>query len=202
MSAKQLPHKWETRQLTAEDSTLHEVQELQEINDAIPSIRGWMGVTVEGESEDPMRFALTEGILPPTGSKGLFRLQSIRLRRTGQLIGFLGVYQGFPSDDTFWVTAVAFHPDFQAQGYGKELMRGLSDTVRQLGTFSCMQACVSLKNWPSLRFCVQTGFDRVVKIVGDKVLSDEAHAHITLEKPFALEDFSVRKDRHQGDWQA
>ncbi len=101
MSAKQLPHEWETRQLTVEDSALDEVQELQEINDAIPSIRGWMGVTVEGESEDPMRSALTEGVLPPTGSKELFKLQSIRLRRTSQLIGFLGVYHGYPSADTF-----------------------------------------------------------------------------------------------------
>jgi len=182
MTSTFLPHKWDTRQLTVEDSTLDEVQELQQINDVIPSIRGWTGVEAEDEPEDPMLFALTEGALPPNGSKELFRLQSIRLNQTNQLIGFLGTYQGFPSADTFWVTVIAIHPSFQGQGYGRELMRELSDIVKQLETLTRMRTFVSLKNWPSLRFFSQGGFDKIVIIAGDKVHSDEADSFIMPEK--------------------
>lgn len=130
-----------------------------------------------------MRSALTEGALPPNGSKECFRLQSIRLRHTGRLIGFLAAYHGFPSPDTFWVNVLAFHPRFQDKGYGKELMNRLSDVVRELETYTRMRTCVNLKNWPSLRLCVREGFDKIVHIAGDKVLSGEAESHIILEKP-------------------
>jgi GNAT superfamily N-acetyltransferase len=182
MSINQLPHKWETRRLEVKDSTLDEAQELQQINDAFPALRGWTDEKVEGESVDSILFVLREGMLPPNGSKEFFRLQSIRLSHTNQLIGFMGVYHGFPSADVFWLNVLAIRPGFQGKGYGRELVRGLSDVVRQLGTFTHMQMFVSLKHWPALRFWSQGGFDKIVRIVGDKVLADTTHAHVMLEK--------------------
>ena len=182
MSINQLPHKWETRQLELKDSTLDEAQELQQVNDTFPVLRGWTDVKVEGESVDSMLLVLTEGTLPPNGSKEFSRLQSIRLSHTNQLIGFLGMYHGFPSADVFWLNVLAIRPGFQGKGYGRELVRGLSDEVRQLGTFTRMQMFVSLKHWLALHFWSQEGFDKIVRIAGDKVLADTTHAHVMLEK--------------------
>jgi len=182
VSTNLIPHEWVTAHLTVRDSASDDVPALQRIYEAVPQVRGWMGAIGEGEPERAMRSALAEGALPPNGSRERFRLQSIRLADTGHMIGFLGVYHGFPEADVLWVTVLAFHPEVQHMGYGQELMRGLDAIVKQLGTYTRMRLYASLKNWPGLRFWTQAGFDKVVVIAGDKVYSDEADAHVMLER--------------------
>jgi ribosomal protein S18 acetylase RimI-like enzyme len=182
MSTNLIPHEWVTAHLTVRDSTLDDVPALQRIYEAVPQVRGWMGAAEEGAPERTMRSALAEGALPPNGSQERFRLQSIRLADTGQMIGFLGVYHGFPEADVLWVTVLALHPELQHMGYGQELMRGLDAIVKRLEAYTRMRLYASLKNWPGLRFWTQAGFDQVVVIAGDKVYSDEADAHVMLER--------------------
>jgi ribosomal protein S18 acetylase RimI-like enzyme len=185
MPTNLIPHEWATACLTARDSTLDDVPALQRIYDTVPEVREWMGAAKEGEPEPTMGSALAEGALPPDGSRERFRLQSILLADTGQVIGFLAVYHGFPEEDVFWVTVLALDPAFQHVGYGKELVRGLDAAVRQLGTCTRMRLFASLKNWPALRFWTQAGFDRIVMIAGDKIYTDEADAHVMLERSLA-----------------
>jgi ribosomal protein S18 acetylase RimI-like enzyme len=180
-----LPGQWKTERLEVADSTLDEVRELQQINDAVPQTQGWM--RVEGRNEEcSMLLALNEGVLPPTPdrSREYFRLQSIRRAGSGDLIGFLGVYHGFPEQDVFWINTLTFRPEFQGQGYGPELMKGLIEMVGQLGGYSCMRSYVCLTNWPSLRMCVKAGLDKMAAIVGDKVHTATAEAHLLVEKSF------------------
>ncbi len=133
------------------------------------------------ESKDPILNALREGVLPPNGKKEFFRLQTIRMKDTGELIGFLGMYHGFPVDETLWINTITLHPKFQGKGYGPELMLGLSNTARQLG-YTQLRTFVNLRNWPSLRLCVKVDMDKMVKIVGDKICSEKAEAYVMLEK--------------------
>ena len=58
----------------------------------------------------------------------------------------------------------------------------MSDVVVGLGTFRRMRLCVSLKNWPGLRFWTQVGFQTIVKVAGDKVYSEAAFGYLILEK--------------------
>jgi ribosomal protein S18 acetylase RimI-like enzyme len=178
MSRNLLPGKWETERLKVEDSALDEVQELQQIHDAVPETQS------EDEPEYPMLSALEEGVLPPTPnkSKEFFRLQSIRMRSSDELIGYLGVYHGFPKDDILWINTLTLHPKFQGKGYGTELMMGLSEIVKQLESYTQMRTYVALNNWRSLRLCVKVGLNKMVEIAGDKVHSDQAH--VLLEKSF------------------
>ena len=182
MSTNLIQREWVTAHLTVRDSTLDDVPGLERIYDAVPQVRGWMGAAEEGEPERTMRSALAEGALPPNGSPERFRLQSIRVADTGQMIGFLGIYHGFPEEDILWITVLAFHPEFQHKGYGQELMRGLDAMVKQLEAYARMRLFASLKNWPALRFWTQAGFDKVAVIAGDKAYSDEANAHVMLER--------------------
>ena len=135
-----------------------------------------------------MLAALTEGVLPPTPdrSRDYFRLQSIQLDSAGELMGFLGVYHGFPTEDVFWINAVTFDPKYQAKGYGPELLGGLCEEVKQLGSYTRIRSYVLLTNWPSLRLCVKVGLNRMLAIVGDKVYSDKAEAHVLVEKLLAV----------------
>jgi ribosomal protein S18 acetylase RimI-like enzyme len=185
MSLNLIPGEWATARLAVRDSTLDDVPALECIYEAVPLVRDWMGAAEEGQQARTMRSALIEGALPPHGTLERFRLQSIRLADTGQVIGFLGVYHGFPEEDILWITVLAFDPAFQHMGYGQELVRGLGDVVKQLGTYTRMRLFASLKNWPALRFWTQAGFDQIVVIAGDKVYSAEADAHVMLECPLA-----------------
>jgi GNAT superfamily N-acetyltransferase len=122
-----------------------------------------------------MQSALVDGVPPPNGSTELFRLQSIHLRPTGQLIGFLGVYHGFPDAETLWMVVVAIDPSFQRQGYGSALMGELSRLVARLEPFTRMRGFICHENLPSLRFFVQAGFDRIVTIAEDPTHAGEFH---------------------------
>jgi len=44
---------------------------------------------------------------------------------------------------------------------------------------------VDIKNWSAMRFWVQEGFDKIIEMVGDKVISEETFAHLILEKSLA-----------------
>ena len=179
MTRALLPNKWQTEQLTMQDSTLDEAQELQQINDLLPSIHGWTGAEVDGQAVDRVQSAIVDGVPPPNGNKDLFRLQYIRLRSTGRLIGFQVTYHGFPDAQILWMIVIAIHPSFQRQGYGSEVMGELSSLVRQMGTFTRMRGFICLENLPSLRFHVGVGFDKIVTVAKDTRYRE---AHILLEK--------------------
>lgn len=180
MPRKLIPAQWQTQRLLISDSTLDEVETLQAINDIVPQTQSWMQ-----SDENPtcsMRQVLEQGALPPVPERSLeyFRLQSVRLRSSGELIGFLGVYHGFPQPDVFWINAFTFHPDCQGTGYGPELFLALSEMVRQLGSYACMRSYVSLDNLPSLKMCVKVGMNSILEVAGDPSHPDQWH--VLLEK--------------------
>jgi nucleoside triphosphatase len=177
-----LPARWATPRLSVEDSTLAEAAELQQVYDACVYIEAWTGPLSESQHAQPMLWALQEGDLPPSGSKEFFRLQSIRLKATHQLIGFTEVYHGYPTADIFWVGFLGILPDFQNQGYGREAIQGLIETVAGLNIYSAIRLGVALKNWPALRFWTGAGFNRIVEMRGDKVYSDQSFAFVFLER--------------------
>jgi len=168
--------------LSVEDSAPAEATELQQVHDACAYIEAWTGALTDSQHDQQMLSALQEGDLPPGGSKEFFRLQSIRLKATPQLIGFAEVYHGYPTVDIFWVGFLGIHPAYQNQGYGREVVQGLIEVVAGLHAYSAIRLGVALKNWPALRFWTAAGFDRIVEIRGDKVHSDQSFAFLYLER--------------------
>ena len=183
MNLNIIPNQWETQHLVVEDSILAELHELDQILAACAYIEEWSGWKAEDRPGKSILSVFTEGELPPNGSKEFLRLQSLRLSDTGQMIGFLEMYHGFPTANIVWIVYLAIHPDFQGKGYGQELVGGLSDKVKSLG-FTGMRLLVDVKNWPALRFWVQGGFDKIIQIQGDKIMSEKTFTHLILEKTF------------------
>ena len=182
MSNRLIPPRWGTSRLSVEDSTLAEATELQQVHDACAYIEAWTGALSDSQQAQSMLSALQGGDLPPGGSKEFFRLQSIRLKATSQLIGFADVYHGYPTGDIFWVGFLGIHPAYQSQGYGREAVQGLIEVVAGLKAYSAIRLGVALKNWPALRFWTAAGFNRVVEIRGDKMYSDSSFAFLYLER--------------------
>jgi diamine N-acetyltransferase len=177
MLPEQLPGHWETKQLIVEDSKLEENLELQRVDDSCTYINEWTGL-----SEQPILSILKDGDLPPNGSKEFFRLQSVRLAATHQMVGYLELYHGYPSIDVLWIGMFGLDPQFQGHGYGQELINRLCELVGEMTGYSKIGLGVALKNWPAIRFWVNAGFDRIVKISGDKVYSNSSFAFLGLEK--------------------
>ena len=184
MTINMIPNQWETLHLVLKDSILADIPELDQVLVACAYMEEWSGWKSEPGSAKSMLPMLTEGELPPNGSKEFFRLQSLRLSNTGQMIGFLTIYHGYPTANIVWINYLFIHPDFQGKGYGQELVGGLSDKVKSLG-FTTMRTLVDVKNWPALRFWVQGGFDKVIQYLGDKIISENTFAHLILEKTLA-----------------
>jgi len=189
-----IPNQWTTGRLSITDSTLDEAPELQRINDVVPQTSTFMRVEGKDEADCTMLSAIRDGVLPPTPdrSKEKFRLQSIRLSSSNELIGFLGVYHGFPSADIFWINTVTFHPDFQGKGYGSELLTKLAEIVKGLGCFSSMRTYVAINNIHSLRLCVKLGFNHLLAVVGEQEQMDTTNTYVLLDKPF--ETTHIKKD--------
>jgi ribosomal protein S18 acetylase RimI-like enzyme len=176
-----IPHQWETTRLIVRDSTLDDLPVLEQIDKAVAYIRDWTGWYPQDHPEDTTRAALTVGNLPPGGSKEFYRLQSIRLKANGEIIGYLEMYHGFPTPDIFYLVGLYLHPNVQGQRLGQEIMAELCQRVMQLNYLK-MRLHVALKNWPALRFWTKAGFDKVIEIQGDKIHSEKTFAEIFLDK--------------------
>jgi ribosomal protein S18 acetylase RimI-like enzyme len=192
MTINMISNQWQTQHLVVKDSILDDVAELVQIQAACAYMEEWSGwkqvkeghpKQKEDHPEQSTLAFITEGELPPNGSKEFWRVQSLRLSDTGQMIGFLAIYHGYPTDNFVWINYLFIHPNFQGKGYGQELVRGLCDKVKSLG-YTGMRTIVDLKNWPAVRFWSQVGFDKIIQYHGDKIISDNTFAHLTLEKLF------------------
>jgi ribosomal protein S18 acetylase RimI-like enzyme len=177
-----LPSLWQTERLSVRDSVLDDLPELEAVAHTCLYVNEWTGWRAEEHPGESLRCAVSDGLPPPNGSKELYRMQTIRLRSTERAIGFAGCYHGWPEPDTFYVTEVMIDAQFQGQGYGQELARGLTDQVAQLGAYRRICLLAALKNWPALRFWMRAGFDRMVDYKGDKRHSPETFAYLMLEK--------------------
>lgn len=168
------------------DSTLNECNNLQSICDS------WVDKKlIEGTEFEPNYIynCLTNGDLPPipNASKSLYRLKSIYLKHTDELIGFTDLYFGYPANDTAWISIFMIHKKFRNKGYAQEAIAILSEECRLLG-FKKIGIGVYLKNWRALRFWTKVGFNKITSISGDKDYSEKSFARIGLEKSLNLNE--------------
>ncbi len=174
-----MPHTWQTSRLVVQDSQPHEIAALQEIYDNCSYIGQWTGF--KSAEENPMQALLNGEDLPPEGVKEQFKLQSIYLRDSFKLIGYLAIYHGYPDQDALYIAVLAIHTQFQHNHYGKELMTQFAQETRELGLYSRLVLTVSIKNWPALRFWLNNGFNRILKFKGDPICTVKTFALLQLE---------------------
>jgi len=136
--------------------------------------------TETGTKKRLYEICLTVGDLPPGGVRENLRIQAIFEKETEQMVGFHIWYTGYPVKDIVWIAFFVIDPSCQSRGFGQEVIRSFISLAKKAG-FSKLQLAVALKNWPALRFWTKLGFDKVVKITGDRVYSENAYAHVVLE---------------------
>ena len=169
-----------TDRIILSDSSMSECIDLQIICES------WVDkVLIEGsEFESNYIYnCLTKGDLPPipNAKKSLYRLKSIYLKHSHELIGFTDLYFGYPTNDTAWVSIFIIREKFRNNGYAQEAIAILTEECKLLG-YKKIGIGVYLKNWRALRFWTKVGFDKVTSISGDKDYSENNFARIGLEK--------------------
>lgn len=175
-----LPATWETERLSVNDVTLHEVASLTALYNTCSYAEPW----------DPTFHVIPETEMAELISNSLsnepayrrFKLQTIRRKNDGALVGYFHLHHGVrPRPDLAYISMFVLHPDQQQQHYGSEVVQGISEHLRALG-YPAIQLDVYLKNWPALRFWIKQGFTKIDDLEGDRVHSAEAHARLRLEK--------------------
>lgn len=170
---------WTSENLLITDATIEDVAELQEIYEQSSYLGEWDGHPER--EEDFIRTCLSEGQLPPSGKKKNYKLKVIRLKETGEAIGYLDLYQGYPSEIDLWLPTMIISQAHQGEGYGRETINLLTFKADEMG-FKTIQLIVALKNWPAIRFWSNNGFDNIMNISGDKVYGQSSFANMHLAK--------------------
>lgn len=174
----QISNAWQTERLIIKDAVAEEIEELENIYQNCSYIGQWTGL--ESIDEHPMHLEFEHRNLSPNGKKEFHRLQLIRLKEDGKIIGYLVLYHGFPNEKTFWLAVLAIHTDYQGKKLGQEAVAGLIKEVKQLQIYDRVGLTVGIKNWPALRFWINTGFDTIINFKGDKIYSEKTFADLWL----------------------
>lgn len=124
------------------------------------------------EAEDPILEEFSGERLPPGGKKELHRLQTMCETASGDIIGYLISYHGYPDRETFWIACLAVRPAFQRRKFGREIVERLIEKVKELGRYSKIGIGVGVGNDPAMKFWSSCGFTNVIKTVKHEKHSD------------------------------
>lgn len=171
---------WETERLFVRDAVLDtDLDGLQKLWESTAYIGEYDGQPER--KEDDMHKDLTEGDLPPGGTKEFFRLQPFFTKETSEMVGFITLYHGYPDEKTIWVTFFYVNSSQQKNGFGQEVIQQFATEVAKSG-FQKLMLTVALKNWGAIRFWSKAGFDKITGVYGDKTYAINTFAHLGLEK--------------------
>lgn len=159
----------------------NDAPKLQQLLKELYQKGNWELVSGEPYESDFFERTIKKPGLPPNGTIDSARRFSIRDKRSGDYIGWLGVYYGFPRKGCLWISEFFFAPTSQGHGYGQELAWDLIQKTKQRKSFDAIQLGVFLKNWPALRFWSQIGFNKMVRFGGDKEYGPDKNCTVALE---------------------
>jgi diamine N-acetyltransferase len=179
-----LPSRWFTDRLSIRDVATEDAPRLLAVFNANSHIGVWD--TTFQPIEQPEMDGLVAASLAQRNPRGdPFQMQAICRRDGGasaEIVGYYHMAFGVRRPEVVAIGMFVLDPPVQNQGYGGEVLAGLGRQLRALPAYQVAWARVWLKNWPALRMWVKAGFDRIVEISGDKVLSPEGQANVILEQ--------------------
>ena len=174
-----MPDFWETERMIIRDTTVDDIDSLQETYLQSRSVESW--TRNEELTNDYIPNCVIKGNLPTSGMKEYYKIQSIIHKNSSKIIGFLEFYHGYPQKEVLYIGTLLFSEDSRNRGYGQEVMTELFKKVKELG-FSKARLGVSLKNWGGIYFWIKLGFNKITKFSGDKVHTKNSFGILELEK--------------------
>lgn len=130
---------------------------------------------------DMARSMLDKAELPPGGAAEFARVRVIEHARTGELLGVLEYYCGYPSPDSLYIGSLFLLQRHHRNGYGAEVEAALAQLARDAG-YRFLYAGVGLRNWPALRFWTARDYREITKIAGAAHYAPDSFAVIELRR--------------------
>ena len=171
---------WETERLFVRDAVLEkDLDNLQTLWESTAYIGEYDGHLQR--NKDDMYYYLRDGDLPQGGNKEYFKIQPVFIKDISEMIGYITMYCGYPDNMSLWVTFFYVNKKMQGQGFGHEVISGLTVEAEKVG-FQRILLSVALKNWEAIRFWTKAGFDKIIGVYGDKFYGKGSYANLKLEK--------------------
>ena len=132
----------------------------------------------ENNHSASIRQCLTEGDLPPRGTKENYYFFTIRQNKV--IIGFLAFYLGHPHNRSAYISVLYIAEQHRQNGLGSEIIKALIEYLKSLNIKE-IRLHVSLRNTTGLLFWVKKGFDHITKVECNGNLLPNTFAGIELK---------------------
>jgi len=169
---------WNCNRLIIRDALIEDINPLTNMYMATKNLERWMSGQLD---ENDITNYIKNGHLPPNGERKFYKIQSITLKETNEIVGYIEFYHGYPDKQTIYIATLLIDDKYRSQGYGQEIIKKLFENALEL-KYLKIRLVVALKNWPAIYFWTKLGFTKISLYCGDKVFSKENFASLELEK--------------------
>lgn len=144
--------------ITVKPCTLDDVDALQAIISQQDAFFGSQDVGLHMASAYD---CLTKGSLPPNGRKEKYHMLGIYCN--GSMCGNLEYYEGYPENDTAYLSLLYLAEPMRGRGVGTEICRQVFSRLAAQG-FARVKLAVSVRNPLGLQFWPMVGFTQIEKV--------------------------------------
>ena len=170
---------WNTNRLTIHRAITDDIKDLNRI---CASWDDKVHLEGEGFSKGYIEDCINNGDLPPIKGAHISNYYLMVIKETdGNIVGFFDLYQGYPTNETVWISIFLIDKKVQGNSYGQEVINSICNECKKSG-WKSIGLGVHLKNWKGLRFWYNNGFNKIIKISGDKEYSTNTFSIIGLNK--------------------
>ncbi len=115
---------------------------------------------------DHIRQCLLYGDLPPIkhATKENYALYAVRLG--GEIVGLFDLYDGYPLDNTAWISLFLLDIPIRGRGFGQRIENEIACFCRANG-FQSLALALSMNNRQAFKFWVSCGYKEILGLYGD-----------------------------------
>lgn len=128
--------------------------------------------------------AIVNGDLPPVKNASIDNYSLKLIYHNDNCIGYFDHYNGFPDNETVWISIFIIHKDYRKKGFGKTAINQFISTIPKQ-SYQSVGIGVDLKNFSGMKFWTSIGFNQIVKVVGDDTFSEDTFATALLKRSIA-----------------
>ncbi|TVY02121.1 GNAT family N-acetyltransferase [Cohnella terricola] len=170
---------WNTNSLNIRRAVTEDIEDLNRI---CASWQDKIDLEGEGFPEGYIENCMINGDLPPIKNAHIANYYFMVIQnKDGKIIGFFDLYHGYPDNETVWISIFLIDRETQGSSFGQEAIQSICDECMKSG-WKSMGLGVHLKNWKGLRFWNNNGFNKIIKISGDKEYSATTFSIIGLKR--------------------
>lgn len=139
----------------------------------------------EGHDFEPgfIENCINNGDLPPVSnaSKELYSFKVAINKVSSEIIGFIDLYQGYPDNDTLWISTLVIDSKHKKKGYGGEIIDAITREAA-IKRYKFLGIGVYIQNLTGFRFWFKNGFEKIIDITSGDNNFTNCYSVVKLKK--------------------